>query len=370
MAASNLTVSGNVIGFPFSQRDLGTDYYILMDEGVITYCECISPAISTPTGWNFNTAPYATAAYTPLASGVISGINYGVAVTSVSSPSCFNKITINFNQPIVVGSGTITVKRVSNDTDVATFNAANGVVSGNSITYSNLDLPSGFFYIVAPQGIARYNASDCKISASNPSAAVVKADNKTFQTQALLYLSFEVDSAPFTDPDRTKVNRQTNIRLNFNKNIFFRPAADGDFFFRIYESNGTLHQQINTKWTFADNRTSELIWIQNNTLHINPTRDLTTGKSYYVTADVNSLQDSCPTYWSGISSNNVITFTVDPGPAAPSAVTNENGSLNESGISLAFDRDVVPGPGEMIVYDSNNNVVATIQPDDPAVNYS
>lgn len=373
LPASSLTVSGNVVGFPFVERDLGTDYYILMDEGVITYCDCKSPAITLPTTWNFNTAPYATTAYaaTDLAWPPPLSSVRTVTIESVTSPSCFNSITINFNRSVVKGSGTVTVRRVNDDVSVGSFNSANGVASGSSITYSGLSLPSGFFYIVAPAGIALAASTDCKISASNPSAAVQKTDNKTFSTVALLYSYFEVDSDPFVDPDKTKVNRQTNIRLYFNKPIFFRDAADGDFFFRIYESTGTLHQQINTKWTFDDNRTSELIWISGgNVLNINPTRDLTPGKSYYVTADNGSLRDSCPTFWSGISSNNVIVFTVDAGPQAPTASTNNNGSINESGIGLAFDRDVVPGPGQMIIYDSSNNVIATIEPDDPAVLYT
>lgn len=374
LPASSLVITGNAVEFPFVQRELGTDYYILMDQGVITYCDCISPAITLPTTWNFNTAPYSTTAYT--VSNLIwppplSPSNLTTVVESITSPSCFGSITINFNRTVSKGSGTITIKRVSDDEVVATFNSVNGTVSGSSITYEmDPSLPSGYFYIEAPQGIAFAESDDCKIAAANPSAAVVKADNKTFSTIALLYTYFEVDSDPFTDPDNIKVNRQTNIRLYFNKNIYFRDPEDGDYFIRIYESNGTLHQEINTAWTFDANKTSELIWITSNILHINPTKDFTPGKSYYVTAESGALMDSCPTFWFGITSNNVITFTIDAGPEAPTATINDNGSINESGVSMTFDRDVTAGTGQMIVYDGSNNVIATIDPDDPAVIYT
>lgn len=88
--ASDFTITNNTLAIGFANRDSKTDYYILMDEGVVTYCDYVSPAITgktkryedcensysdTPTDydavgeetgsttWNFNTPAYTTTAY-------------------------------------------------------------------------------------------------------------------------------------------------------------------------------------------------------------------------------------------------------------------------------------------------------------------
>jgi len=88
--ASDFTITNNALSIGFANRDLKTDYYILMDEGVVTYCDYVSPAITGKTKryedcgtdysdtatdydavgeeigsttWNFNTPAYTTSAY-------------------------------------------------------------------------------------------------------------------------------------------------------------------------------------------------------------------------------------------------------------------------------------------------------------------
>ena len=103
--ASDFTITNNTLAIGFSNRDLKTDYYILMDEGVVTYCDYVSPEITgktkryedcedsysdTPTDydavgeeigsttWNFNTPAYTTTAYSFT----------GTAFTSPSTGAC------------------------------------------------------------------------------------------------------------------------------------------------------------------------------------------------------------------------------------------------------------------------------------------
>tara|TARA_B100001287_G_scaffold276783_1_gene289435 strand:- start:5670 stop:9575 length:3906 start_codon:yes stop_codon:yes gene_type:complete len=104
--ASAFTITNNGIAINFSSnRDLKTDYYILMDEGVVTYCDYVSPAITGPqlqyddcgtdtstsptdydstgtetgaTSWNFNTPAYTATAYSFT----------GTAPTSPGTGSC------------------------------------------------------------------------------------------------------------------------------------------------------------------------------------------------------------------------------------------------------------------------------------------
>ena len=56
LSAGNLIIDKNTIKIPFSGRSQGTDFYILMDAGVVkSNLGCINPAISDPRLWNFNT---------------------------------------------------------------------------------------------------------------------------------------------------------------------------------------------------------------------------------------------------------------------------------------------------------------------------
>ena len=78
IAASGSIIDKNLIELPFATRDLGTDYYITMNEGFVTYCTKDSPEIKLPslnttttevyydrnaTAWNFNTPLYHVAPY-------------------------------------------------------------------------------------------------------------------------------------------------------------------------------------------------------------------------------------------------------------------------------------------------------------------
>ena len=88
--SGSFTLTNNALAIAFNNRDAKTDYYILMDEGVVTYCDYVSPAITGPTkryqdcgtdysdtatdydavgeetgatSWNFNTPAYTVSAY-------------------------------------------------------------------------------------------------------------------------------------------------------------------------------------------------------------------------------------------------------------------------------------------------------------------
>jgi hypothetical protein len=73
IAASSATIDKNVIELPFSDRELGTDYYITVDKGFVTHCgrpnqEIKAPILNTATSetvydrvaaaWSFNTPLY------------------------------------------------------------------------------------------------------------------------------------------------------------------------------------------------------------------------------------------------------------------------------------------------------------------------
>jgi hypothetical protein len=48
LSASALTIYNNVVEFPFSPREASTDYYILVDRGIVKYCDAVSPELVGP----------------------------------------------------------------------------------------------------------------------------------------------------------------------------------------------------------------------------------------------------------------------------------------------------------------------------------
>ncbi|CAB5225792.1 Tip attachment protein J [uncultured Caudovirales phage] len=143
LAASGVVIEGSKVILPFANRDYGTDYYILMDKGVVQGVDedgitCYSPAITTPFKWNFHTVDKADATPARKTSDVKNGTSktkpapvskrvpekcvslqyVGFETQSTVADSNNQKvdveswIKIKFNNDIKFGSsGTITVRK-------------------------------------------------------------------------------------------------------------------------------------------------------------------------------------------------------------------------------------------------------------------
>jgi len=145
IAASAITINGYQLLIPFSNRTIGTDYYILMDKNVVTDGTCQSAAISDPYSWNFHTAnpPDQPIVYIPpvnvqvcpplkfvkvityLTSTYVNATNTGKQVISPDNTKVDTEsnIGLQFNQSIIFGtSGTITIKSGSLGLTYQTFN--------------------------------------------------------------------------------------------------------------------------------------------------------------------------------------------------------------------------------------------------------
>jgi hypothetical protein len=264
-----------------------------------------------------------------------------------------------------IGSGNIKIYQSSDDQLVATISAGVGVVDGAVVNYGNLSdrgIVNGVqYYITLDQGVVEA-VIDCYTSSSSQNAAVVKADNRTFTTVAEMVLTgFDVESLPLTDTSNTKVNPQTNIELIFNRAPTLSTGTVS-----IYQASGTLHQTIETDTSYNKDKTNELVWTSENSLFINPTRDLALGTTYYVLMSAGAVTDSCRFNTPSITSNTEVRFTVDPGPVATETPLNANTST----FTLEYDRDIEAGPGVIVVYDQFGNPVASIPSDDPAITQS
>jgi hypothetical protein len=360
-----LNVSNNVVEFPFATRELGVDYYILMDEGMLVYCNSQNPAILEPTGWNFNTAPYSTDVYSipstpPLPLPTFIATLTNVALNGVSA------IELTYSRTIVKGAGNAYLKEYPSDVLVSTIPISSStLISETVLSIPLIGLENSKEYRLETDAgyVQSFTLIDC-FTTSTPSPAVTTSTNIVITIADPFALTqVFVETEPMDDI--TKVNKQTNVGLRFNRAINFGTTGT----FTIYTSGGSIKQAIDIKTNFNQNRTSELIWIGTstsqtlNTVWINPTKDFDAGVTYYVQATPGSIISTFGETWAGINDTTTVRFTVDPGPV----FTTGGFDVNTSTVVFQYDRTVETGTGDILVYDQDNNLVATIPSDDPAI---
>lgn len=406
LSASSLIIDGNSLELPFSTRDLGTDYYILLDEGVVTYCNLKSPAITTGTPWNFNSPLYAVEEFilykdwinttegqnwprTETSPGVFvlnrplpfyvieSSSAPSVPVTTATvvahGPVGINnpldsQLILRFSTTVKAGSGNVRIHNANTDAVVGTIavTSTSTVLGGERLQVGSIQSYVTYdtdYYITADAGVVKTDLDyDCFFAPETPSKAITKADNLTFKTiNRFELINWVVESSPFQAGNLEKVNPQTNIQLEFNRLV----GAGNVGNLSLYKSNGTLHQQFDITDTFQSDKVSELINISGVFLTLNPTKDLEIGQTYYLQATPGVVTDGVHP-WAGITNTTTIRFTVDPGPRPViSPIDNDSDS-----IVMSFDRDVEPGPGKVQIYDQLGNFITEIDSDDPSISYS
>ena len=356
------------IKIPFNSRDYGTDYYILMDEGVIKYCNYIySPAITSPTIWNFNTPLYDVSAYSSYASGGLTGTaQSAVYATSyfplsgsyLCSTSTFD-ITINYSASVVgVTSAAIGIYATSAPSVLVTsVTAPVTQTSPTQLLIKKQSIPAlatgkTYFFKITPNGRTYLNSVDCGYSYSG--LGLVQVGNYTIGSTGTLELtSYTVKTAPnIYDVSYQKIDPQTNIDLTFN-----RPIMIGSGNITIYKGDNTIHQTIDVSQTFNTNKSSGILYLSTGsiTATLNPTKDFLNTNTYYVKADPGVFTDACGNAWVGISDTSTIRFNIDTGPAI---ITDQVvGGIH----NFYYDRLVTVSSGTITVKRSSDNViVATI----------
>ena len=378
LSANNLIFHNNVVEIPFATRAKGTDYYILMDAGVISYCDWPNLPITDPLIWNFNTPPglTPTTPFNPTITTPTSVSGTAPIITSVSPSGNpveqTSRLLITFNTPIVPGSGNFYIKNYNTSATVATIVASTGRISTTSdyiidlgpIT-SYVEADTHYYVTAGPSAVYSNPGGDCYSNVRVPNAAYTSSTFDFTVTGPFRLISFNVESTGTAN----LVSPQTNIFLNFNRNIHTGTSG----VFTLKKADGTTWQTFDITTSFSKDKTSEIMWITSSTLVLNPTTDLTLGTTYYVNGDAGvvtdyihqpwSIENSVP--WVGLSDNTTVRFTIDPGPTGP--ISDPNVTNN---ISMTFDRPVTPGDGVVQVLDSNGTVLAELPSDDPQINYS
>jgi hypothetical protein len=371
---------------PFNSRENGTDYYILMDEGVLTYCNFLTtPAIIDPNTWNFNTPPFEAAVYSTFPSPSLGAATFGIA-SSITYPNgnigCNNTLTdviltIGSNEEITTANTTTSVTvDVRNPTSPFTLvkrtsNLRLEKIDQNRYRIKNVSLdgvPAGNYQIITFSATAyKITPMDCGVAVDG-TFGISGTFTIPASSDAISYVSFNASHAnridnsglPLSDVTNQFINKQTNIELKFNKPITVGQSGT----ITIYKLNGTIHQAIDVSQSFTTNKSNGIIFNSNtstSSVIINPTRDFDDGESYYINSTVGTVSDLCLNLWVGTSSTSTISWRVDPGPS------NFGLGSGPTTISGDYDRAIIGSTGTAEIRNSGGSVVKTITGSDASV---
>jgi hypothetical protein len=348
LAASSCSVTGTILVLPFGSRDLKTDYYVILDAGMVSYCDYDSAGLTAPTSWNFNTPEYSTTPFN-FSNNVLTTFSLGVTVNS-----CGSQITASGALDLTAGSGTITLTPQGGGSSVSVA-PSDFTISGTNATYDLSSLPNATSYTFSvPSGF--FTGTDSCATGIDSSAVSTVSFTTASALTLTSYSTNETEFEPTTA--NTNVSIQSNIILNFDQNVRF-----GTGNIQIYKADGTLHQTFNVTATFESDQVSELLWISGgSSVNVNATVDFDKDTSYYLIADNGAIKSTCGASW-GETSTTAITWTTDTGPEA----TIDNAEISNGYIELDYDRDVGLGSGNILITDANDNVLYTIPVTDPSV---
>lgn len=382
VSSGSMSIDKNRLEIPFPTREKGINYYVLLSAGLVTYCGKSSIGITLPTTWNFNTPYYNVSPYTAPA-GVLDTFTDPTTYPSTLTVTSINlseqatdvcpggDLILTFSEAVIPQSGIITVNEGANV--VASISASSGVADGNEINYGPISAVTygKTYYISVPAGVARTNRPGygaCSVLIDPPQLTSQANGPGYFSTRSrIAYSSYSLVSVSanatvVSDPSLNNVSMESDLSITFNK--AFSLADSDPLNVSIYESNGTLHQTFNLKSSFngTTDFTSEIVRISGNTIHFNPTRDFKPNTTYYATISSNIVTDGC-SFNSAVTDPNTIRWTVLGNlvlaSSSPSPGSNNN-TINETGIEIDFAQPIVPGSGNISIYNSANVLIANI----------
>jgi len=390
-AASTFVIDNDWVEIPFATRALGTDYYILMDEGCITYCDEFSPEFIVPTAWYFDTTITTKPAETaPVADALPTYSNTITGYTPAGVDICPDKLYINFEiDYIEVGSTAgVSIWDDSDDSLIHAFDETDMEIAGgcgNQLQVNDVAqylTPGVDCYVTVIA--SSVDPSECGISPSPTSDALTGTPSAwTFSTMAaplleLVYASYdEVDPPTVTSPidDSTAVNSETDIYLQFDQTVTLRSTAGASVYLHK-TSDDSLVQQFDPWRTFASDGVYEIITVSDldedtgtgTTIKINPTDDMEIGTAYYLLVDADLVTNSCgygnaavtdkTTYnWTTIGQAFVESLVPDTHDGNPYEDPDVVQTPTE--LVITYDRLVALNTGALVIYDSTDSVVAT-----------
>lgn len=384
--ASACIVRVDQIEIPFSNRVLGEDYYVLMAEGCFEYCGCISPAFDDPTYWSFTTAPYTVNSYQPgpvtqLATfepshnslPQFSVLTYTVSPTASNLCKGDVEIVITFSEPVEFTGPSVELRNANTGVLVDQWDGGPGVFEGTELTLIlsvTLDYDTEY-EIIVPLGAFQtvrdpVNVGVCDVDYffASPQARNLESTTQFGTDFQFALIDYQLVTYPFDTQDKTQVNIRSNIALEFNKT--FTVNSTNSFVYLHRASDDVLIQTFDLNADFVSNKVGLLDKSDGSTLFLNPTEIMEPGTDYYLNTSADFVLDKCSEGIPAIIDKTTITWRTDEIVQTSEERTTPQ---QQNQISFVLDRPVVPGPGKLNVYDEQDNLVAQIDSNDPAITY-
>ena len=165
-------------------------------------------------------------------------------------------------------------------------------------------------------------------------------------------------------PDNKLVDLESNIGIQFNQAVELGTSGT------ITMTSGSTHQVFDISKSFINGKISELFWIggeNNDILFLNPTKDFIKGTKYWVDFDAGVVKNKCNMTNDAHTGENSAFWITDPGPVSKNIPQNGK-SFSSHGVDLNYDRKSTLNDNSTVtVMDQNNNVLATIPGNSPAL---
>jgi len=379
LTESDLIIHNNVVELPFADRTPGKDYYILIEEGVVTSCSCENAAVEDCTTWSFytSTSPQAEFTYTAgdltdaetsdtVYAEVLTCDSISLAGTGICASTA--ELSLVFSENIQAGTGSVLIKDRLTGTTVRSLSIGSANIFEDTVDFG---LVTGLsdnteYDIVVPVGLvttARISTvvTVCDVTVTYPPGPTLNNQLRTggFKTD----ITLELVSVDLCYENSGLVSRRSNIKLTFNKAITAGATSE----ISVLEGSGfssKTHQKIDLNATFAADGVCSLFSISGTDLYLNPTLAFRSGEQYQVYVPADAVQDSC-----GVGNTAITTdlFQVDRIETAPTTAP-VYGSVY---VDFEFRRPVIPGRGKIhIINSTTGELYTSISAGDPEVVFS
>ena len=280
-----------------------------------------------------------------------------------------SNLVLTFSEPIQKGTGSITIKRSSDNGTIQTIDVTSGAVtlSGSTVTINPAtDLPAGtgLYINVANTAI--------KDLANNNFAGISNNSTWNFTTAAAADVT-----APMLN-SFTPANNATNIYANTNFYLYFNEPVQIGSGKNIYIKRSTDNVTVKTITTASSN-----IWVtaaNPNAIEIEQFyegEELFGGQTYFVLIESGFFTDLSGNAHAGISNNASWRFTTNqlynpPYYSALSPADNSTNVVPSSDLVMTFSEDVQPGISGAIEIRrvSDNSVIENIPVNSSRVQFS
>jgi len=275
------------------------------------------------------------------------------------------RIEIGYGAVTKLLTGTIVVRKTSDFSIIQQTPVASGTFDGywRSPFFTGLE-PNTEYEVFVPSGVFYFTYYN-QVLGQNPAFSY---KFKTFPLAGIA--SWQVDSTPYaSDPTLTKVNRTTNLKLNFGRNVNgvlmtpnthpstvgIRTTPPSTMTVSLYKyATDQLVETIDLSKTFGVNKVGVQYTSTFGSVTVNFTHSLECGTKYYVLVSDCVYDDFWKTATGSVTNKDQITFTTDQ---INFCDAGHDYDFQNGYMYIGFDKLVTPGTGVLRIIDETDDVV-------------